>query len=247
MEGLFTVEALIALLNLTMLEVILGIDNVIFINILSHNLPPEEQERARKIGLLGAMVTRILFLMGIKFIADASDPLFSAFNLDISPRDLVLMGGGLFLLAKATTEIFKFVETAETAQKHAKEVGKVGTMGKFLFQVGMVDIVFSIDSVITAVGLAEQLWIMIAAIVISIGIMLLFAEKINVFIHANPTLKLLALSFLIVLGVILIADGFHQHVPRGYIYFAMFFSLGVEMLNMRRMRKLKKVGGQLGK
>jgi predicted tellurium resistance membrane protein TerC len=226
---LLTSENLIALLTLSSLEIVLGIDNIVFISILVAKLPKERQASARRIGLLLAMVMRIALLLAISWVMSLTKPLFSLFDHGFTGRDLILIVGGFFLVAKATWEIHDKLEGAS----HEHAAPKVASYGAILVQIMMLDIVFSLDSVITAVGMAREVEIMIAAVMISIGVMLAFAGTISAFIEKHPTMKMLALSFLLLIGVVLIADGFGQHVSKGYIYTAMAFSLFVEVLNMR--------------
>ncbi|SDI13413.1 TerC family protein [Propionivibrio dicarboxylicus] len=225
--------AWIAFLTLTALELVLGIDNVIFISILVDRLPAEKREKIRRIGLFFAMIMRIALLLVLSWIVGATASLFSLFGQDFSPRDLILLGGGVFLLWKSTQEIHHLVIGDE--ESHTANRAPV-TTAAVLVQIMMVDLVFSLDSIITAVGLADQIAVMVAAVIVSVLLMMLFARAIGDFVSANPTIKMLALSFLMLVGVALVADGFSFHVPKGYIYFAMAFSLGVEMLNLR-MRK----------
>lgn len=225
-------ESLIALVTLTVLEIVLGVDNVIFISILSGKLPLDQQKRARRIGLLAAMGMRLLLLTAIVWIARLTAPLFEVFDRGISGRDLILIGGGLFLLAKATYEIHDKLEgtahgTARVAASFASVIG----------QVMLLDLVFSLDSVITAVGMANDLWVMMTAVVLAVGVMLVAAEPISEVVETHPTLKILALSFLLLIGISLVADGFGQHISKGYIYFAMGFSVMVEMINLRVRRR----------
>jgi len=226
---LFTSENLIALLTLSSLEIVLGIDNIVFISILVSKLPRERQASARRIGLLLAMVMRIALLLAISWVMGLTKPLFSLFDHGFTGRDLILIVGGFFLVAKATWEIHDKLE----GSLHVQAAPKAASYGGILVQIMMLDIVFSLDSVITAVGMARDVEIMIAAVMISIGVMLVFAGRISAFIEKRPTMKMLALSFLLLIGVVLIADGFGQHVSKGYIYTAMAFSLFVEVLNMR--------------
>jgi predicted tellurium resistance membrane protein TerC len=224
-------EALIALLTLTVLEIVLGVDNVIFISILSGKLPPEQRKRARRIGLFAAMGMRLLLLAAIAWIARLTTPLFNVAGHDFSGRDLILLGGGLFLLAKATYEIHDKLEggqhqSARTAASFASVIG----------QVMLLDLVFSLDSVITAIGMADELWVMMAAVVLAVLVMLVAAEPISAVVEEHPTLKILALSFLLLIGVSLVAEGLGQHISKGYIYFAMGFSVMVEMINLRVRR-----------
>ncbi len=230
-------EAWIALLTLTFLEIILGIDNIIFISIVSAKLPESQEKRARNLGLLFALVFRILLLLGITYIIGFSEPLFEVFNFEISGRDLILIAGGLFLLAKSTSEIHHKLE-GEVEGHNAKAKA---TISAVIFQIILLDAVFSIDSILTAVGLTEHVIIMIIAVIISIGVMMLFAGPISRFINKHPTLQMLALSFLILIGFMLIVEGLHVHVPKGYIYFAVFFSMVVEILNMRLRKTTKPV------
>jgi predicted tellurium resistance membrane protein TerC len=219
----------IALITLTALEIILGIDNIVVISILSSKLPLQQQQKARSIGLGLALITRVLFLLSIVWLASLAIPLFSIFGRDISIRDLILIGGGLFLLTKATHEIHGTLEKEdETIKATLKKV----TFFAVITQIVMLDIVFSIDSVITAIGMAQKLGVMIAAIVIAIFIMLIASNVISNFIHQHPSLKILALSFLLMVGVTLIAEGLGFHIPKEYIYFAMAFSGFVETLNI---------------
>lgn len=232
MEIFLMSETWIALLTLTFLEIVLGVDNIIFISIVSNKLPVEQRARARNLGLLFALVFRIALLLGISYIIQFTQPLFTAFGTDFSGRDLILAGGGLFLLFKSTVEIHHKIEG------EAKEVKTDAsrTLGSVIFQIIVLDIIFSFDSILTAVGLVDEVIIMIIAVVIALVIMMVFAGKISRFINDHPTLQILALSFLILIGFMLLVEGFHVEVPKGYIYFAVFFSLTVEIVNMR-MRK----------
>ncbi len=229
MDWIANPEAWIALATLTALEIVLGIDNIIFIAILTAKLPIEQQPRARQIGLGLAMFSRIALLFSISWIMRLTQPLFSVVGQEISGRDLILILGGLFLLGKATLEIHEKLEGEET---HASKKGSA-TFASVIIQILLLDIVFSIDSVITAIGLAEELSIMVIAVVIAVIIMLIFVGPINSFVERHPTIKILALSFLMLIGVTLIGEGFEAHIPKGYIYFAMAFSVFVEMLNLR--------------
>ena len=225
-------ELLVALVTLTVLEVVLGVDNIIFISILSAKLPKKVQKRARRIGLLGAMVTRILLLLSLSWLAGLTEPFVVLFGRGVSGRDVILIGGGLFLLAKATYEIHDKLEGSEHGTtRHAASFSAV------IVQVMILDIVFSLDSVITAVGMANVLWVMVTAIVLAVLVMLLATEPISAFVEVHPTIKILALSFLLLIGLSLIADGFGQHIDKRYIYFAMGFSVFVEMINIRIRRK----------
>jgi predicted tellurium resistance membrane protein TerC len=230
---LLTTDNLVALLTLTLLEVVLGIDNVVFISILTGKLPKEQQPKAWRIGLGLAMAMRIALLFSISWVMTLTAPLFAPFGHELSGRDLILLLGGAFLLAKATWEIH---DKLEGGGSHGGS-GGTASFSSILLQIVVLDLVFSLDSVITAVGMASQIWVMIAAVVISMGFMLAFAQAIGAFVERHPTVKMLALSFLILIGVLLIADGFGQKIPKGYVYFAMAFSLGVEMLNLRLRKK----------
>ena len=229
MDVFLTSEGLLALLTLTFLEVILGVDNVIFISILSSKLPLDQQARARRTGLMAAMLMRIGLLMSIAWIVRLTAPLFTVFGHGVSGRDLILIGGGLFLLGKATLEIHDKLEGEDDhgAARVAPSFGAV------IVQIMLLDIVFSLDSVITAVGMAEHLSIMVTAVVLAVAIMMFSAEPISAFVNRHPTVKVLALSFLLLIGMSLIGDGFGMHIPKGYIYFAMGFSVFVEMINLR--------------
>jgi predicted tellurium resistance membrane protein TerC len=235
MEWLTSPEAWIALTTLTLLEIVLGVDNIIFISILVSRLPEEQRQRARLLGLGFAMGTRILLLLLLTWIMRLQATLFTVLNVDISGRDLILIGGGLFLLAKSTLEIHESLEGVEGEGHTAKQAGFVSV----IIQIGLIDIVFSLDSVITAVGLADDVSVMIIAIVIAVGVMMFAAGAIGRFVDNHPTVKMLALSFLVLIGVALIAEGIDVHVPKGYIYFAMAFSVIVEMLNIRIRRGRK--------
>jgi predicted tellurium resistance membrane protein TerC len=233
MEFLADPQIWIALLTLTVLELVLGIDNIIFISILSGKLPEDEQPRARFIGLTGALVMRVILLFSLSWIIGLTAPLFSIGGFAISGRDLVLIIGGLFLIGKSTHEIHGSLEGVEGHQ--SKKV--YATFTSVIIQIMLLDIVFSLDSVITAIGMVEQLWVMIVAVVISIVAMMFFANPIGKFVEKHPTIKMLALSFLLLIGFTLLAEGFHQHIPKGYIYGAMAFSVFVELLNMRLRKK----------
>jgi len=228
-EWIASPEAWIALGTLTVLEIILGIDNIVFISILSNKLPVEQQPKARRIGLALALIGRVLLLLSISWIMTLTRPLFAVLEQSISGRDLILLVGGFFLIAKATHEIHNKLE-GETSSSVA---GAAVSFASVIFQILLLDLVFSLDSVITAVGMAEDVEVMIIAVVIAIGIMMLSAETISEFIGEHPTVKMLALSFLLLIGVTLVAEGLDQHIPKGYIYSAMGFSLIVEMLNLR--------------
>jgi predicted tellurium resistance membrane protein TerC len=224
-----TTDALVALGTLTALEIVLGVDNVIFISILAGKLPAHEQAKARQTGLALALITRILLLLSLSWIARLTTPLFTLFGHDFSGRSLILIGGGLFLLAKSTYEIHERLE----GEEHSDGGRQAKSFASVIAQILILDIVFSLDSVITAVGMANQIWVMITAVVIAVGVMLLAAGSISDFVNRHPTVKMLALSFLLLIGMSLIAEGFDQHIPKGYIYTAMAFSVLVEMLNLR--------------
>ena len=242
MEWLADPQLWIAFATLTVLELVLGIDNVIFISILSGKLPAEQQARARYIGLSLALIMRVILLFSLSWIIGLTAPLFTVWTQEVSGRDLVLLIGGLFLIGKSTHEIHGSLEGEEGGA--SKKI--YSSFASVIIQITLLDIVFSLDSVITAVGMVSSqfgpvgLWIMIAAVVISIIAMMLFAGPIGAFVQRHPTIKMLALSFLLLIGVTLIAEGLHQHIPKGYIYFAMAFSVLVEVLNMRLRRKAEK-------
>ena len=227
-------QAWIALSTLTVLEIVLGIDNVVFISILSSKLPTHQQARARRIGLLLAMVMRIGLLFSITWIMRLTEPLFAVFRHEISGRDLILIAGGLFLLAKSTHEIHQKLEGDEGSSSDRVRP----SFGSVLVQIVLLDVVFSLDSVITAIGMADQIVVMVIAVMIAVGFMMIFAGPISRFVEKHPTVKILALSFLLLIGVTLIVEGFDQHIPKGYIYFAMAFSVFIELLN-QRLRKPK--------
>ncbi|QKF70530.1 TerC family protein [Campylobacter geochelonis] len=233
-EWLASPEAWISLFTLIGLEIVLGIDNIIFIAILCGKLPQEQRDRARLLGLGFAMVSRILLLLSLFWIMKLTAPLFSVFGMEISGRDLILIFGGLFLLAKSTLEIHHNV--AGESEKEGKEIKKV-SFTSVIIQISILDIVFSLDSVITAVGMAEHIDIMIIAVIAAVGVMMFASGAISRFVDNNPTIKILALAFLILIGVSLIGEGFGMHIPKGYIYFAMAFSLAVEMINISMRNK----------
>ncbi len=230
MDALLNPEIWIALATLTALELVLGIDNIIFISILAGKLPPEQRNKARRLGITLAAVTRLALLLAIAWIVGLTAPLFSVFGNEFSWRDLILIGGGLFLIGKATHEIH---QKLEGASQHVSGAGAAtATFASVIAQIMVLDIVFSLDSIITAVGMVDERWVMVTAILISIVFMLMFARPIGDFVERHPTVKILALSFLIMIGLVLIADGFGQHISKGYIYAAMAFSVFVEMINL---------------
>ncbi len=237
MEWISSPEAWVALTTLTLLEIVLGVDNIIFISILVGRLPEAQRQRARLLGLGFAMGTRILLLLLLTWIMRLQATLFSVLEVDISGRDLILIGGGLFLLAKSTLEVHHALEGAGEHTSEPKYSGFISV----IIQIGLIDIVFSLDSVITAVGLADDISVMIIAIVLAVGVMMFAAGAIGRFVDEHPTIKMLALSFLVLIGVALIAEGIDLHIPKGYIYFAMAFSVLVEMLNIRIRRGGKPV------
>jgi predicted tellurium resistance membrane protein TerC len=228
-----TAEGWISLLSLSAMEIVLGIDNIIFISILAGKLPKAEQPRARSLGLMLALGTRLGLLFAISWMMGLTAPLFSLFEHSFSGRDLILLIGGLFLVGKA---VFEIHDKLEVQHQEANTPRRGSTFAAVLVQIALLDIVFSLDSVITAVGMAPSLVIMMLAMVIAVGVMLLFAGPISAFVEQHPTMKILALSFLLLIGVVLVADGMGQHISKGYIYFAMAFALGVELINMRVRR-----------
>lgn len=230
-------EAWVSLITLILLEAVLGIDNLVFITILAGRLPKERQLFARRVGLGLAMVTRIGLLLALSWIMGLKSVLFSAFGHDISGKDLILIGGGLFLMVKACFEIYDKVEAEHTVAEQAGAAVDAKTMGWILFQIALLDIVFSLDSVITAVGMVPHVSIMVIAVLVSVLIMLIFAGPIGDFIERHPSMKVLALSFLVMIGLLLVAEGTGQHFPKGYVYFGMAFSLSVEFLNMRYRKR----------
>lgn len=245
MEWLSNPEIWISLITLTVLEIVLGIDNIIFISIMAAKLPANKQKKARQVGLALAMITRVLLLLSLTWIMTLTKPLFSmgawvgisdAEKLIISGRDLILIIGGLFLIYKSTTEIHDKLE----GEEHEVETRAVVTFSGVIVQILILDIVFSLDSVITAVGMADNIGVMIAAVIIAVGVMMVSAGGISSFVNKHPTVKMLALSFLLLIGVSLLAEGFEQHIPKGYVYFAMAFSVLVEMLNLKMKKNAKR-------
>jgi predicted tellurium resistance membrane protein TerC len=232
MEWFSDPQVWIALATLTFLEIVLGVDNIIFISILSGKLPPQQQPRARRLGLMGALVTRVLLLFSLAWIIRLTRPWFTVLGQEISGRDLILILGGLFLLAKSTHEIHERLE----GEEHTGTAKAAASFASVIVQIMLLDIVFSLDSVITAVGMVDELWVMVTAVIIAIAIMMAAAESISAFVHRHPTVKMLALSFLLLIGLSLLAEGFDHHIPKGYIYFAMGFSVFVEAINLRMKR-----------
>ncbi len=241
LEQLANPEILASLLALAALEIVLGIDNIVFIAIMVQRLPEARRKIAYRIGLGAALITRLLLLFTLKWIVGLTAPLFNVMKQEISGRDLVLLLGGAFLIYKASTEIFHKVEHKE-GDGDADAKGKGATFGGVIFQIMVVDIVFSLDSVITAVGIADELWVMVAAMISAVLVMMLFAQAVGNFVTRHPSMQILALSFLLLIGVLLVAEGFDQHVSKGYVYFAMAFSIGVELMNMRRRKRADKTG-----
>jgi predicted tellurium resistance membrane protein TerC len=233
---LFTVSSLVALLTLTALEIVLGIDNLVFLSILSGRLPAGQQARARRLGLLLAMGLRIALLFGITLVMGLTAPILSAFGVTVTGRDVVLLAGGLFLIAKGTLEIHHLVAGGRPSAQRERPA-RASSFGGILAQIAVMDLVFSLDSVITAVGMARRIEVMVAAVVAAILVMMVFAGSIARFVESHLPIKTLALAFLVLVGVLLVADGLHQHLPRGYVYFAMAFSLSVELLNLRVVAK----------
>jgi predicted tellurium resistance membrane protein TerC len=229
MDALLTAEGLVSLLTLTFLEIVLGVDNIVFISITADRLPAADQKKARNLGIILALFVRIALLFTVSWIIGLKDPFMTFGNFELSFRDLILILGGLFLLYKSTSEIHAKLEGEEEDLKQVKTL----TLGGGIVQIILLDVVFSFDSILTAVGLVEDVVIIVIAILISLGVMLAFATRISNFINRHPAMKLLAVSFLMMIGLVLVVEGLHVHVPKGYIYFAMAFSLGVEILNMK--------------
>ena len=237
MEALFSAEGLVSLLTLTFLEIVLGIDNIVFISITADRLPKADQKKARTVGILLALIVRIALLFGVSWIIGLKEPIITVREFDLSFRDLILMIGGLFLLGKSTSEIHAKLE----GQKEESHEVKVLSLQGAIIQIVLLDVVFSLDSILTAVGLVDEILIIIIAICVSLGVMLAFATKISNFINQHPAMKLLAVSFLMMIGLVLVVEGLHVHVPKGYIYFSMAFALGIEILNMKIRKKNKPV------
>ena len=232
-------NAWIALATLAALEIVLGVDNIIFISILAGRLPEHQRDRARRLGLMVAMLSRLALLFSIAWVMQLTQPLATVFGVEITGRSLILIGGGLFLLWKAVHEIHQSLESGNAAEEGA--VRAAASFAGVIAQIAVIDIVFSLDSVITAVGMADDIAVMVIAIVIAVGVMLLAAKPIGEFVERHPTIKMLALSFLVLVGVVLIAEGLGRHIPKGYIYFAMAFSVVVEMINIRLRKKSEPV------
>jgi predicted tellurium resistance membrane protein TerC len=237
MEELLTTEGIISLLTLTFLEIVLGIDNVVFISITAGRLPQEDQKKARSLGIILALVARIALLMGVSWIIGLKQPFLTFGDFELSFRDIILIAGGLFLIGKSVSEIHAKLEGHEGSRATAVKL----SLRAAIIQIIILDIVFSFDSILTAVGLVENVIIIVIAIVVSLAVMLLFAGRISEFIHKHPAMKLLAISFLMMIGLVLVIEGLHVHVPKGYIYFAMAFALGIEILNIKIRKKAKPV------
>ncbi len=237
MEALLTTEGIVSLLTLTFLEIVLGIDNIVFISITAGRLPESDQGKARNIGILLALFARILLLLGVSWIIGLKHPLLTIADFDLSVRDIILMAGGLFLLAKSTSEIHAKLEGEEEDAHRSNAI----TLRAAIVQIILLDLVFSLDSILTAVGLVEHVIIIIIAIVLSLAVMLTFARRISEFINQHPAMKLLAISFLMMIGLVLVVEGLHVHVPKGYIYFSMAFALGIEILNMKIRKKARQL------
>ena len=237
MEALLTTEGIISLLTLTFLEIVLGIDNIVFISITAGRLPERDQKKARNFGILLALLVRIGLLFAVSWIIGLKEPFITFGDFALSFRDLILIVGGLFLLAKSTSEIHAKLEGEDAEMREVKVMSLRGA----IVQIILLDVVFSLDSILTAVGLVDEVLIIIIAIVISLAVMLIFAKKISDFINHHPAMKLLAVSFLMMIGLVLVVEGLHVHVPKGYIYFAMAFSLGIELLNMKIKKRSKPV------
>jgi predicted tellurium resistance membrane protein TerC len=233
MDALLSADAWIALATLTAMEIVLGIDNIVFITILVGRVPPHRRDLARRLGIGLALVGRLGLLAAISWVIGLVEPLFTVLGRALSGRDLILIAGGAFLIGKATLEIHHKLEGEDPVTGAGSERGAVAVIA----QIAVIDLVFSLDSVITAVGMARDLWVMVTAMVLSVIVMLVFARRIGEFVERHPSIKILALSFLILIGVLLVADGLGQHVDKGYVYFAMAFSLAVELLNLRRGRR----------
>ncbi len=236
-------ETWVSLLTLTALEIVLGIDNIIFITILAGKLPKEDRKKATRLGLGGALLSRLALLAAISWVTKLTAPLFSVMGYEVSGRDLVLISGGLFLMAKATFEIYDKVEAAHPMMAEEKAARGGRKLASVVGQIMLLDLVFSLDSVITAVGMVQHIEIMVLAVIIAIIVMLVFAAPIGNFVEKHPSIKILALSFLVMIGLLLVAEGTGQHFNRGYVYFAMAFSLGIELLNMRYRARQERLAG----
>ena len=232
-EALFSLASLISLLTLSILEIVLGIDNIIFVSIIAAKLPRNQQKKARTVGLSLALIMRIALLFSISWVIGLKDPLFFVMDFGATGRDLILFSGGIFLLMKTTLEIHNKIEGHDESERNIKKV----TLRSIVFQIVFIDIIFSFDSILTAVGLVSNILIMVLAVIIAMFIMLAFSEKVSDFINKNPTIKMLALAFLLMIGMLLLLDAFHIHVPKEFVYFSMAFSFLVEFLNMRMHRK----------
>jgi predicted tellurium resistance membrane protein TerC len=243
MDQLFTSQGIVSLLTLTFLEIVLGIDNIVFISLTTGRLPAKDQAKGRTTGLLLALGGRIALLLGVSWIISLQNPVFTFNDFEISYRDMILIAGGLFLIGKSTSEIHARIEGAGEKPKQTKAL----TLRAAIIQIVALDLIFSLDSILTAVGLVDHVSIIIIAIVLSLGVMIAFSGKISDFINKHPAMKLLALAFLIMIGTVLVVEGLHVHVPKGYIYFAMAFALIIEMLNMKIRKKEKRVGDLSGK
>jgi len=239
----FTTEIIVSLITLTFLEIILGIDNIVFISIVSGRLPVSQQKKARVIGISVAFLGRVMLLLAINWIIGLSKPFFTINDFAVSYRDLILIAGGLFLIGKSTSEIHNRIEGKQEGEHKTKKL----TLRSAIIQILILDLVFSLDSIITAIGLVDNVGVIIIAIVISLAVMLLFARRISDFINRHPAMKILAVSFLIMIGTVLVIEGFHVHVPKGYIYVSMAFALGIEVINMRISRKNKHINALIDK
>ena len=233
MEYLFTTEGLVSLLTLTFLEIVLGIDNVVFISIISNKLPQEQQRKARLLGIGLALAARIGLLLGVAWLIGLQKPVLNISTLSLSYRDIILIAGGLFLIGKSVSEIHSKLESGEQKQNKPRVI----SLRAAVIQIVMIDLIFSLDSILTAIGLVESIVVIVIAILISLAVMLIFSKGISTFIEKHPAMKILAISFLVMIGTLLVVEGFHVHVPRGYIYFSMAFALGVELLNMKIRKK----------
>jgi len=237
MESLISIDGLISFASLVLMEIVLGVDNIIFISILTGRLPAGQQEKARYVGIGLALLIRIALLFLLTWLIGLNKSLFTLFNLEISGRDLIMICGGLFLIYKSTSEVHQKLEGQEESDENKATL----TFGSAIVQIILLDIIFSFDSILTAIGLVQNVTIMVLAVVIAMAVMLISANKISEFIHKHPTIKMLALSFLLMIGVLLLLEGFHVHVPKGYVYFAIFFSLLVEVLNIKVRKRAQPV------